>query len=104
MEFVRLRAHQYQKFDGSVVQNAKNGRTLSGADAPALPKGELLCIFRAAQIKLPLPGELLSEAKLRGSHKKSRPALGDPGGSRYAVFRTLPEVCGLVVQALIALG
>jgi len=31
MEFVRLRAHQYQKFDGSVVQNAKNGRTLSGA-------------------------------------------------------------------------
>jgi hypothetical protein len=23
MEFVRLRAHQYQKFDGSVVQNAK---------------------------------------------------------------------------------
>jgi hypothetical protein len=40
--------------------------TLSGADAPALPKGELLCIFRAAQIKLPLSGELLSEAKLRG--------------------------------------
>ena len=71
MEFVRLGAPQYQKFDGSVVQNAKNGRTLSGADAPALPKGELLCIFRAAQIKLPLSGELLSEAKLRGSHKKA---------------------------------
>ena len=57
MEFVRLRAHQYQKFDGSVVQNAK-----------------------------------------------SRPALWEPGGSRYAVFRTLPEVCRLVVQALVALG
>ena len=77
MEFVRLRAHQYQKFDGSVVQNAKNGRTLSGADAPALPKGELLCIFRAAQIKLPLSGELLSEAKLRGSHKKTARLFGN---------------------------
>ena len=77
MEFVRLRAHQYQKFDGSVVQNAKNGRTLSGADAPALPKGELLCIFRAAQIKLPLSGELLSEAKLRGSHKKAARLFGN---------------------------
>ena len=77
MEFVRLRAHQYQKFDGFVVQNAKNGRALSGADAPALPKGELLCIFRAAQIKLPLSGELLSEAKLRGSHKKAARLFGN---------------------------
>ena len=58
MEFVRLRAHQYQKFDGSVVQNAKNGRTLSGADAPALPKGELFYFWRTGTIKLPLSGEL----------------------------------------------
>ena len=58
MEFVRLQAHQYQKFDGSVVQNAKNGRLLSGADTPALPKGELLCLFRTVRIKLPLSGEL----------------------------------------------
>ena len=77
MEFVRLRAHQYQKFDGSVVQNAKKRANLSGADAPALPKGELLCIFRAAQIKLPLSGELLSEAKLRGSHKKAARLFGN---------------------------
>ena len=35
--------------------------------------------------------------------QKSRPALWEPGGSCYAVFRTLPEVCRLVVQALIAL-
>ena len=55
---------------GHVQLNAKKGRTLSGADAPALPKGELFCIFRSAQIKLPLSGELLSEAKLRGSYKK----------------------------------
>ena len=36
--------------------------------------------------------------------QKSRPALWEPGGSCYAVFRTLPEVCRLVVQALVALG
>ena len=36
--------------------------------------------------------------------RKSRPALWEPGGNCYAVFRTLPEVCRLVVQTLVALG
>jgi len=41
MEFVRLRAHQYQKFDGSVVQNAKKAELLLSSlrDATSLYEG-----------------------------------------------------------------
>ena len=66
MEFVRLRAHQYQKFDGSVVQNAKkNGRTLSGADAPALPKGELYVLWRKSNLLIGGAFELCGDERAK---------------------------------------
>ena len=54
--------------------------------------------------KAPPSGGAAERSEAERVTQKSRPALWEPGGSRYAVFRILPEVCGLVVQALIALG
>ena len=58
--------------EGTIKVGTKMKMMATGESAEVVEVGTFgACIFRAAQIKLPLSGELLSEAKLRGSHKKA---------------------------------
>ena len=59
-------------------------QTLSGAPAPAPPKGELFVIFRLAQIKLPLSGTTSP-----GRGKMAKPERGT-AGERSEPERVLP--------------